>query len=423
MNDVVKNVLAVLGDRPLIIWGARMTGIGFLRFAKKYSLNIIGFIDSDKSLQGRKLDSFSISSPNELSALRARYHGLLVIVAVSVKEDEIVGLLQKGGLSKDDYLNYKDICGNFFTIDISGACNLKCPACANSLNSGNYSKGLMSINDFKAITDKILKEADFVSHFCLYNWGEPLLHPDLSFFIDYAHQNGVATAVSTNLSVNSLDRLYKLVKASPDILKISLSGYYPETYNQTHTGGDIELVKANLSKLKKYIDELKAEFFVEVNYHLYKHNTGNDLKKMRALCQELGFLLSTTYANFTPVERIIDYCQGKTAKDTREFLKLLLISLDKGLEIARPYRHLPCRFLANQVNINWDRSVSLCCVSYGKQSSILTPDFLRSSLEEITQLKENRDLCKICMGYGIHQYFQSVNQAEWKKEAERYVKL
>jgi MoaA/NifB/PqqE/SkfB family radical SAM enzyme len=420
-NDNIKNLLTVLNNRPIVIWGARMTGIGFFHLAKKHHLNIIGFVDSDPSLNGMNLYNLPITLPGNLSSLKAQYQNLVIVVAVSIKEDEIIDSLNEIGLSSKDYVIYKDFCEYFFTIDIAGTCNLKCPSCANSISSNDYPKGFMSLDDFKNITDKIIKEVSLVSHFCLYNWGEPLLHPQLDLFINHVHQIGIAVAVSTNLSINSADQIYKMVKASPDILKISLSGYYPDTYNKTHTGGDINLVKSNLYRLKYYMEICSSSFIVEVNYHLYKHNIGIDLTKMRELCKELNFVFSTYYANFTPVERVIKYCQGNNIdKETKEFLKLFLVSIDKGLEITKPFHHLPCRFLSNQININWDRSVSLCCVSYGRQT-VISNDFLQDSLESIKIQKKNRDICKICMGYGIPQYLLGVNQKEWKKEADYYI--
>jgi MoaA/NifB/PqqE/SkfB family radical SAM enzyme len=417
----VESILNILDDRPIVIWGARITGIGFCLFAKKHNLNVIGFIDSDLSLIGMNYDNSPITSPESLSSLRTQYKNLIVVVAVTAKEDEITDYLNKTGMSKENYIQYKDFTDSFFAIDISGICNLKCPSCANSLPLIDFPKGFMTLNDFKKITKKIIKEVGLVSHFALYNWGEPLLHPQIDLVINYAHSMGIATSVSTNLSISSSEQLHKLVKSSPDMLKISLSGYFPDTYNKTHTGGDITLVKSNLYRVKHYIEKCKSSFLVEVNYHLYKHNIGIDMSKMKDLCRELGFIFSTTYANFGPVERVIAYCEGNLDSKARDFLNLYLVGIDKALEITKPFHSLPCRFLANQVNINWDRSVSLCCASHNKQRSVICNDFLQETLENIKVLKRDHDVCKTCTKYGIHQYYCGVNQKEWKKEAERYI--
>ena len=143
---------------------------------------------------------------------------------------------------------YNNYCKTFFTIDIVGSCNLKCPSCAHGTDTSMVPKGFMTLDDYKKIIKKIMEDVDLVSHISLYSWGEPFLHPKLDMFINYAHEMGIATAVSTNLSTISSQQIEKIIKTSPDYLKISLSGYYPEVYNTTHTGGDINLVKSNLYK-------------------------------------------------------------------------------------------------------------------------------------------------------------------------------
>lgn len=419
MKNAENNLLKTLGDRPILIWGARMTGIGFSSFAKKHNLNVIGFVDSDPSLIGRKIINLPINLPRLIPFLMSQYKNLALVITVSIKEDEICSSLKEFGMSDRDYIRYSDFCGCFFTIDVAGACNLKCPSCAHTVEGIDNPKGFMPLDDFIKVTEKMINEVDLVSHISLYSWGEPFLHPELNLIIDHAHSLGVATAVSTNLSIASSDQIEKIVKSSPDYLKISLSGYYPETYNTTHTGGDITLVKANLYKLKYFIEKYESFIFVEVNYHLYKNNIGIDLTRMKELCDDLGFVLSLCYANVTPVERLIDYCEGNIDPKTKKFLELLLVGIDKGLEIAKPYNNLPCRFLTNQININWDRSVPLCCVCFDSKNSTISNDYLKDSLKDISIRKENHPLCKKCIKYAIPPYLLGVNQEEWEKEANR----
>ena len=419
MKSVVNNLLKAVNHRPILIWGARMTGVGFLRLAKKHNLEVIGFVDGDPALEGVKVGGLPINLPKAIAALKNKYKNLVVVVAVSIKEDEIIGSLKKLGIADDGYIRYSDFCGCFFTIDIAGTCNLKCPSCAYTVEGINNPKGFMPFEDFKKITAKMIKEVGLVSHVCLYSWGEPLLHPQLDLCVEHLHSLGIAVAVSTNLSIESSSQIEKLVKTSPDYLKISLSGFYPEVYNTTHTGGNIDLVKSNLYRLKYLIEKYKASIYVDVNYHLYKNNTGRDLEKMKQLCAELGFVLSPCYANITPVERLFDYCEGKLDARTKKFLDLLLVGIDKGLEIARPYNNLPCRFRTNQVNINWDRSIPLCCVCFDRKTSTISEDYLKDPLTLINSKKENHPLCKKCVKYAIPPYLLGVNQKEWAKEARR----
>ena len=422
MKKAEQELLKTLGKSPLLVWGARMTGIGFLRFAGKHALNVVGVADSDASLCGRKLSGLTISLPAAIPALKAAHKGLRVLIAVSIKEDEIIGALAKLGIPAADCVRYSEFCGSFFTIDVTGTCNLRCPSCAYTVPGIKNPAGLMSYDDYVKITDKMMGEAGLVSHICLYSWGEPFLHPDLPRFIERTHALGIAAAVSTNLSIESAEKIENVIKLSPDYLKISTSGFYPEAYNSTHTGGNVDLVKSNLYRIKYFIEKHKAHIFVDVNYHMYRNNVGKDLEKMQEFCDDLGFVLSPCYANVTPVERLVNYHEGKVDAATRKFLDLLLVSLEKGREIAEPYRGRACRFLSNQVNINWDRSVPLCCVCFDMKTATISKDYLKDSLAEINRRKERHVNCVKCMKYAIPPYLMGVNQAAWKKEADRVMR-
>ena len=65
-----EDILRQVAGRPVVIWGARMTGIGFARFAKTNSLEVSAFIDSDPALQGSKVNGIAVHKPNYLQDLQ-----------------------------------------------------------------------------------------------------------------------------------------------------------------------------------------------------------------------------------------------------------------------------------------------------------------------------------------------------------------
>ena len=165
----------------------------------------------------------------------------------------------------------------------------------------------MKLETFMQVFDKIITESPDISHVNLYSWGEPLLHPYVDKIIDYVHNKNVSVALSSNLSIKFENRIDKIIKSNPDYLKISLSGFYPEAYNKTHEGGNIDLVKRNLFLLRELIDKYGSNTLVDINYHLYRDNSGKNLSQMKQLANKLGFILSETYALIMPLERVISH--------------------------------------------------------------------------------------------------------------------
>ena len=71
-GKIKKSLKHEIGNRPIVIWGARMTGLGLVRFAKAEQINVLGFIDSDSALIGRKINGILVHKPNDLTKLEKK---------------------------------------------------------------------------------------------------------------------------------------------------------------------------------------------------------------------------------------------------------------------------------------------------------------------------------------------------------------
>ena len=90
MSSKKDKLVNFLTNKPVIIWGARMTGMGFLRFSTSNNLNVLNFVDSDPALLGKKVNNLTVRAPNDLALLKQLNPNLIIVIAVSIKEDEII---------------------------------------------------------------------------------------------------------------------------------------------------------------------------------------------------------------------------------------------------------------------------------------------------------------------------------------------
>jgi hypothetical protein len=90
-----------------------------------------------------------------------------------------------------------------------------------------------------------------------------------------------------------------VIQAQPDWLKISASGF-GANYEMTHTGGKWDLFYRNLFRLQELRERYHPSMYVEMNYHLYRHNLGEDYRQMAGLCQKLGFVPVPIGPTFIP---------------------------------------------------------------------------------------------------------------------------
>ncbi|MDM8568421.1 hypothetical protein QUF50_02680 [Thiotrichales bacterium HSG1] len=301
------------------------------------------------------------------------------------------------------------MCKPHFTlyfIDIVGACNLRCPSCpvgnfqSNDFVNQSRPKGFMQLSLFEDILDKIKREDNEHEYVVIgvYNWGEPLLHPEYPKFIDAIKSRGFYAEVSTNLNVK---KVKDVVSFAPHKLIISLSGYHREVYAKTHSNGDANLMVSNLYKLRYYMDKLKQNFAVEISYHLYEHNVGEDLERMMCIANDLGFHFSSELTLLMPLEKNFKYLRGEQLSELEQkLISLMLIKPEEQLKLAQPYKNTSCSLL-NWKTINFDGSMATCCAVYDYEYNI-TNNFLKVSHTELEERKRNSSLCKRCMVQGLH---------------------
>lgn len=307
-----------------------------------------------------------------------------------------------------------------YNIEVSGTCNLQCAACARgSSNEVDAPKGFMDIALFEALLQKIKKESPGKeTALYLFNWSEPFLHPQLPELVGLANKYGLSPHLSSNL-VRPLN-LKDVLKAKPQSLRVSLSGYYPEIYNQTHCTGDINLVKSNAYLLRYLMNQFNSTFPVEFCFLKYLHNMEQDYTKVKLLAQELDFNFIEAWAFFTPLEKLIQYYEGYLEKE-HPVLDLLAIKPEEAMAVSlRQKPNIPnCLLRSNQTAINVDGSVALCCAVYSPDYNV-SDNFLDQSHEQLQKAKDIHPMCLVCMKYAAYITYtyggqEELNQIAFKR--------
>lgn len=411
-----------LNNKDIIIWGARIVGIGFCRKCTKESLNVVSFIDSDKALEGKEICGVKVEQPHSLAKIIEKRSDRMIsiVVAVSIKEEEIKKYLKDNKIDSVnvELIYYKEYNNVYYTVDIVSSCNLSCLSCAHSLEE-EKPEGMMKIEDVRKVLNKIIRESPNCTHVSLYSWGEPLIHPQLDEIISMFHKEGIAVGISTNLSHYDFKKVEKMVKSKPDYVKISVSGYYPEAYNNTHQGGDINIVKSNLYKLSHLIEKKSLGILVDINYHLYKDNCRENMEQMKRLANELNFVLSSVYALVMPLERVIAHKEGNPDDQTKLLQNNLLVTIDEGINASESIGlNGICPFKKNQMNINADLSVPVCCLVFNR-NHLVAKNYLEYELEEINSRKEKAEICAKCMELNLPQYNMGFNKDRWADYAKQ----
>ena len=287
-----------------------------------------------------------------------------------------------------------------YAIDIVGGCNLRCPTCPVA-NSGPMPKGLMSLNLYDMILKKICQESpDANPDIWLFNWTEPMLHPEIDQFIELTHAYGLTSFISTNLNIG--DRIEKIMRAQPNRLKVSLSSLKQETYSKTHARGNITQVIDNLYELAKYRDLYESKTKIWIGHHLYK-NTLDEQEEIKSLAQCLGFSYAPSPAILAPIEAVMKMMRGQVSDEIRDLRPQFLydpLQIREEMSRKRSGRK-DCELRFNMMAIQHDGLVNLCCATTQtlSQSGVY---FLEHSHREIEQMKYQSAFCKQCIAANLH---------------------
>lgn len=396
--DLFRSLIA---GRSLYIWGAGNQGRGIARVLRANNISPAGYIDSSPNLIGKVFTGLEVSSPSIISGRGEE--PLFVIISAFFYEKEIGEICRSHGLQEDeDFIHYSTLKPRDYSIDVSGGCNLHCISCPRAAGDPRRpSPGLMSFETFQLVIEKIKREDPFVGNIQLYQWGEPTLNRKLPAMIRYARQEGVYSAISSNLNLQ-VD-YQGIIVSRPEWFRISASGWGRD-YEITHTGGNWDIFFSNLQEVARLRKEIHPEMKLELYYHLYKHSTGEGFRRFRDLCEELAIEFHPVYAYLISLDDVLRYTEGVPLPPAaKEAQQRMLLHLDEGLRGARSEADLPCDAFRS-VHINADLSVSNCMMYFYPQENRAVANYLESSIDEIMAERGRCRLCKRCMQQGMHRY-------------------
>jgi MoaA/NifB/PqqE/SkfB family radical SAM enzyme len=384
-------------NKKVFIWGAMIVGQGVCRSLERNSIPVENFMDKSLSLQGRKALGYRILKPGDIFAQVRRGQGI-IIIGSGHNSPEIASLCAKEGFQKGkDYILCEDLNDIDPSVDVAGMCNLKCISCPRGNEKQQPPAGFMSALTYKQVLNKLLQEIPLLGSIQLYAWGEPQLNPELPEIVAITREASVLSAISSNL--NYAKNLDAVVAARPNWFKISCSGW-AKNYERTHTGGKWKVFLANLQKLAHLRDTLHPDMQIILNYHLYKHNTGEDYRLIESLCKDLSLIFIPNHAYLYPLDSVMDFVDGKElSPEAKETIPMLLMTLEEGIASARKRASLPCPE-ERCFPINWDCRVRECGVFF---RPFIADNFLDTPLSEIITRKK-RGLCVECRKRAIHQY-------------------
>ena len=386
-------------SRSIHLWGASPGALSLARRLERLGFAPQAFVDSNPSLIGGSLGGLPVLDPRELLA-QGPSRAALILVSDMRHEEMAEECLAAGLCEADDFIAYRQLQPFDFFVDVSGYCNLRCLSCPRGNLTEQPKGGFMSLETFRRVVDKIVREVPLSSQLSVYNWNEPLLNPELPDMIAYIRDQGLLPLLSSNLNTSADFR--EVIKARPHWFRVSTSGW-GENYGVVHRGGNWERLLANMSRLRQWRGDYCPEMEIELYFHVYRHNYRQDRTRIKVLSEELGFRYREILGLASPLNNVSDIVEGKAlTADMNKSRELLLVDPQTVRERMAAERGIPC-VQANHLAVSWDLKVEQCSI-WMTPSRPLAEDFLAAPLSELKKARQTSLLCGHCRSLGLHRY-------------------
>ncbi len=155
-------------------------------------------------------------------------------------------------------------------VDVTEVCNLACIHCPHpTFKQSEYYQARYLEPELNAkLVDEVRDHGRGQTQYIRYtSEGEPLIHPRGYEMIEYAARNsGVYVTLTTNGTIMNEKRTRKLLDSGVHMIDISIDAHTPETYSNIRVNGDLNVTRANVINLIRWIKQTGSPTKVVVSF-------------------------------------------------------------------------------------------------------------------------------------------------------------
>lgn len=164
-------------------------------------------------------------------------------------------------------------------IEPASSCNLRCKHCPTGLDASP--KGLLSRTLFFKILTQLENHVSQISTVVLYHGGEPLLNPDIFYFISELKNVKVKKIkMVTNGKMLDKDKILEVINSGLDEIEISLDGLGVEDSNGIRRRSDATKILESVILLNQIKKEKKENLKITISTTQFVDDYTKDFTKI-----------------------------------------------------------------------------------------------------------------------------------------------
>ncbi|UCF34778.1 MAG: radical SAM protein [Phycisphaerales bacterium] len=253
------------------------------------------------------------------------------------------------------------------TVDVTNACNLRCPFCPTGRQEYGRKKQNMPLDQFKHIVDHL---RDMLLVVNLFNWGEPLVHPHIWDMVGYLTENNIGSGISTNLNLLDEEGARRMVSCGLEYLGVSGDGVSQEAYAKYRVRGNVDTVFRNIELVVRERERHRTRYpRIHWEYLVHKFNE-HEIQLAREKAGELGVdhihfhALDCEDPSWLPQDPKFRSLRGGYNQPT-----------DRNRSPAGVVEvRARCHYLWHSVTFGADGGVAPCCMTYFKEDDFASLD-------------------------------------------------
>jgi radical SAM protein with 4Fe4S-binding SPASM domain len=147
--------------------------------------------------------------------------------------------------------------------------------------------GLLEKDKFEIILDRVKNHIKVIK---IYNWGEPFMHRDITYFFSRCTENNIATYIDTNLSTRDFtdEDAQGIVRSGLTRMQVSADGATQRSYGRYRVRGRLDRVLNNMRKIVVAKRALKSDIpFIYWKLLINRWNDG-EIGLARSIAREIG---------------------------------------------------------------------------------------------------------------------------------------
>lgn len=276
---------------------------------------------------------------------------------------------------------------NILHVGVTTLCNLRCPGCPTGTKALGRKGEHLDMEVYRRTVDELRSTLMFM---LFWDWGEPLMHPNLAEMIAHAKRSKIKTVISTSGTIrNSQAEIDRLVAASPDVVIVCVDGATQETYSTYRVGGELNDALNTLRRLDNAKQRFKSKYPVVEFRSLATKYTEDQMPRLLEMAEDVGA------ENFSvKTLRPYDY-RGRDIDNELVPIKSELARYayendgqrDSANRVAAYSGELTCGKPLYAPTLNSDGNIAFC--SYAKDADEKFGDVSESSFRKIWQSRSS----------------------------------